>query len=169
MNKFLRIGLIVKPQGIRGEVKVLPLSDDSNRFRKLKEVFIDEKPYKVLNSRVVGNEVFVSISGFADRNSAELLRGKYMCVDRANAIEPSEGHYFIADIINSQLLDENEAVIGKIVDITQANTDIFTVQCNDGRVMRFPFLKKVVFKVDVEFGKVFAYKNKLEEVCVYED
>jgi 16S rRNA processing protein RimM len=42
MESRLKIGLIVKPQGIKGELKVQPLTDDSCRFKKLKQVIIDE-------------------------------------------------------------------------------------------------------------------------------
>ena len=42
-NNFLRVGVIANTHGIRGEVKVFPTTDDINRFKKLKQVFIDTK------------------------------------------------------------------------------------------------------------------------------
>lgn len=169
MDNLLRVGLIVKPQGIRGEVKVISLTDDSSRFKFLNEVIIDGILYKVLNARVLDNEVFVALKGVADRNTAELLRGKYMSVDRQNAVELEEGRYFITDIEGCLILDEQDNLLGTITEITEANTDIFTVKCINGKIMRFPFLKKVVFKVDTENKKVYVYRDKLEEVSVYED
>ena len=48
MKKFLTIGEITKPHGVKGEVKVFPLTDDINRFKKLKRVFIEGKEvYKI--------------------------------------------------------------------------------------------------------------------------
>ena len=41
MEQFLRVGVITSPHGVRGEVKVFPTTDDINRFKKLKEVFLD--------------------------------------------------------------------------------------------------------------------------------
>ena len=47
MQEIFRIGLISRPQGIRGEVKVMPLTDDPSRFLKLKETIIDGEKYKI--------------------------------------------------------------------------------------------------------------------------
>ena len=47
MEKLFKIGLIVKPQGIKGEFKVQPLTDDITRFSNLKDVLIDDKNYRV--------------------------------------------------------------------------------------------------------------------------
>ena len=36
MTDFLTVGKILKAQGIKGEVKIVPLTDDPQRFKKLK-------------------------------------------------------------------------------------------------------------------------------------
>ena len=41
MEDFLQIGVISSTHGIKGEVKVFPTTDDVNRFKKLKEVYLD--------------------------------------------------------------------------------------------------------------------------------
>ena len=47
----LIVGKIVKPQGIRGELKVLPYTDGAEDFQKFKRVFIDGAEYKILGVR----------------------------------------------------------------------------------------------------------------------
>ena len=169
MVETLKIGLIVKPQGIRGELKVQPLTDDINRFRKLKEVIIDEKTYKVLNTTIGGNVVFISISGVADRNVAESFRGKFLRVTRENAIALEEGRYFIVDIIDCEVVTDNGNKVGKVIDVTSARTDVFTLTCEDGRIMRFPFLNDLVLNVDVINKKITVSEKRLKEVSCYED
>ena len=50
--EYLKIGLILKPQGIRGEIKVLPLTDNPQRFIGLKQAFLSEekKPVRIMGS-----------------------------------------------------------------------------------------------------------------------
>ena len=165
---MLKIGVIVKPQGIKGEVKVQPFTDDINRFKKLKEVIIDDKSYRVLNAVIGGGTVFLSLSGIADRDVAETFRGKFLFVTRENAVPLEEGRYFIVDIIGCELKTEKNTV-GVITDVTSARTDIFTIKCTDGKIMRFPFLKEMIISVDVENKTVVVKGKRLSEVACYEN
>ena len=168
MEERLKIGVIVKPQGIKGEVKVQPFTDDITRFKKLKEVIIDDKTYRVLNAVIGGGTVFLSLSGIPDRNTAETFRGKFLFVTRENAVPLEEGRYFIVDIIGCELKTE-DSLFGVITDVASARTDIFTVKCVDGKIMRFPFLKEMIISVDVENKTVSVKGKRLSEVACYED
>ena len=123
MQDTIRIGLIVKPQGIRGEVKVQPLTDDINRFKNLKEVIIDGKNYRVTSSVIGGGTVFLSLFGVSDRNTAETFRGKYLNVTRENAIPLEEGRYFIIDIVGCNVFTDDGKEIGTVVDVFSSATN----------------------------------------------
>ena len=169
MEQTLKIGVIVKPQGIKGEVKVQPLTDDITRFKKLKEVLIDGKNYRVENAVIGGGTVFLSLSGIVDRNTAETFRGKFLCVTRDNAVDLPKGRYFITDIIGCKVVTDLDQTIGEIIDVTSARTDIFTVKCADGRIMRFPFLNDAVICVDVLNKTVTVNAKRLGEISCYEN
>ncbi len=169
MENTLKVGLIVKPQGIKGELKVQPLTDDVNRFKKLKDVIIDGKSYKVVKAIIAGNMAIVSLFGIADRDIAETFRGKFICVNRENAVPLEEGRYFIADIIGCKLFTDNGSEVGHIIDVTTARTDIFTVECMDKTIMRFPFLKDAVVSIDVENKLVTVKAKRLSEIACYEN
>ncbi len=169
MEQFLKIGVIVKPQGVKGEVKVQPLTDDITRFNKLKEVIIDGKTYKVEKATVGGGTVFISLSGITDRNVAELFRGKFLLVDRENAIPLEEGRYFIADIVGCEVVTEKGNPVGRVIDVFSARTDIFTLRTSDNRTLRFPFLKDLIVSVDIENQLITLCEKRLGEVSVYEN
>ena len=169
MQDLIRIGLIVKPQGIRGEVKVQPLTDDINRYKNLKEVIIDDKNYRVTSAVIGGGTVFLSLFGVSDRNVAETFRGKYIHVTRENAIPLEEGRYFIFDIIGCNVITDSGEEIGQVSDVFSSRTDVFTVKCIDGRILRFPFLKDLVMSVDVEDKKIIVNGKRLLEVSCYEN
>ena len=127
MENLIKIGEITKPQGIRGEVKIRAYVDDENRFYDLDEVFVGDTLYRVLSARVNGQEVFLSLSGVADRNQAELLRGKELFVTRDNATELGENEFFIVDVLGSTVLLDDGTKIGAVIDITQSRTVKFCV------------------------------------------
>ena len=165
----LKVGLIVKPQGIKGEVKIQPLTDDINRFKNLKEVIIDDKNYRVLKAVIGGGTVFLTISGISDRNTAEAFRGKFLYVTRENAVPLEEGRYFIADIIGCELVNDKGAKLGQITDVTPNRVDVITVKKTDGKIMRFPFLNDLVIDVDIINQKMTVLAKRLAEVSVDED
>ena len=94
MKKFLLIGQAVKPQGVRGEIKVLPATDDVERFCDLENVFLDEKGEickKVESARTREGFAYVKLEGVDDRDEAECLRGCSFYIDRAHAVPLPEG------------------------------------------------------------------------------
>ena len=168
MEQMLKIGVVVKPQGIKGELKVAPFTDDANRFKKLKQVIIDGQVYKVSGAKIGADAVFLALFGVQDRNQAETFRNKELFVEREDAVTPKQDHYFIVDIIGCTVKTETDQVVGVVTDVTQAKTDIFTLDCN-GRTMRFPFLKDLLVSVDTQ-GKTITVKEKrLKEISCYED
>lgn len=168
MEDFIKIGIIVKPQGIKGEVKVKPITDDISRFDSLKKVFVGGVEKRVLSVKRSPDFVFLALSGVEDRNASEMLRNMDVFIRREDAVKLDEGSYFIADIIGCFVFDEEQKNYGKIIDVTSAKTDYFTVEDN-GKIMRFPFLKKLLVKVDLIEKKVFVKKDKLLEVAFYEN
>lgn len=169
MEEFFKIGVIVKPQGVRGELKVQPLTDDIRRFTNLKQVFIDGKPVKVLSSRLGAREIFITLSGVPDRNVAETMRNKFLCVRREDAVKLPENTYFISDIIGCKLTFKGKEPFAEVVDVTEAKTDYFTARLINGEIIRFPFLKDILIKVDIENSLIILDEKRFNEVCVYEN
>ena len=76
MQQTIVIGQVLKPQGVRGEVKVKPLLDDAADIKHIPRVTIAGKEYKVLSARCDASFAYLGLAGVADRDAAELLRGK---------------------------------------------------------------------------------------------
>ena len=165
MENMLTIGTILKPQGIRGEVKVKPYTDDAEYFCGLKRVFLDGEEMKVLSVRTGAGAVFLGLKGVPDRNAAELLRGKDILIPREEAPDPGEGRYYIADLLGSEIFTEDGELIGILKDIRQAATDIYTLEMG-GRDILFPAVKGVITELDIANKKITVNKKRFEEVAV---
>ena len=169
MEEKLKVGLITRPQGVRGELKVQPLTDDYKRFSKLKDVIIDDRIFKIEKVRFGDTEVFISLFGVADRNAAEILRGKFLYVKRENAVKLPENRYFIVDLIGCKLYFKDGESFAELIDVTSAKTDILTAKCNDGKTVRFPFLNDAVLSVDKKKKKILLCEKRFTEIACYED
>ncbi len=168
MNDNIIIGRVVKAVGIKGEIKVAPITDDMLRYKKLKTVYITGIPYQILSCRFDKAFVFLKLNGFFTRDDAEKIVGDYLEIDRANAIVPEKG-YLIADIEGCKLFLSDGEEVGVITDVAQYGAaDVFTIEGN-GKVCRCPFLNKVIEKIDVESKIIVANKKEFTAVCVYED
>ena len=95
------IGEIVKAQGIKGEVKVKPMTDDLARFGCLKTVSVDGCPFKLRNATARGGFVYLSFEGVNSRNDAEVLVGRKILIDRSQAKKTEEGEFFIVDLVQT--------------------------------------------------------------------
>lgn len=165
MTDKLNVGEVLKPQGIRGELKVKPFTDDAEVFRDFTRVFVEETPYKVLSVRTGGGLVFLGLKGVPDRNAAELLRGKQLYVAREDAPVPEEGRYYIADLLGCNLVTETGETLGRLTGVRQAATDIYTVEM-DGKEVMFPAADGVITAVDVQSGTITVNKKRFFEVAV---
>lgn len=165
MTETLTVGIIVKPQGIRGELKVKPFTDRAEDFHAFRRVFLDGEEYKVLSVRTGGGAVFLGLKGVADRNAAELLRGKEVVVLRSDAPEPEEGRYYIADLLGCDIVTEQGKILGTLKDVRQAATDVYTL-FDGARDILFPAADGVVLSVDVEGGRITVDEKRFYEVAV---
>lgn len=169
MERTLKIGIAVKPQGVRGEIKVRPLTDDPQRFKSLKEVIIDGVSHKVLNARVGGEDVFITLFGVSDRNAAEKFRGKFLHVKREDAVGTGKDRYFIADLIGARVVDERGVTYGVIANITEGKTDVIWLESDSGEKSAFPFLKKVLVGVDIAAKTMTVDSARFSEVVCREN
>lgn len=164
----LTVGKIAKPQGVGGEVKIVPLTDDVNRFKSLKNVFIGGKEYAVEKARISPNGVFLTLSGVRDRNTAETLRNLDVEVDRKDAVALEQDRYFIVDLISSDVF-VGEENIGKLVDVLQyGSADVYVISTKKGRAM-IPAIKRIIVDISVQNKKIVLDRQAFDDLVVYEE
>ena len=166
MKKML-IGTVVKAQGLRGEIKIKPYTDDIDNLLNIKNVFIDDISYKVLASRENGGMLFFYLSRICSIEDAETLRGKDIFIDRDDAAPLEEGGHYIVDILGCEVF-AGQNYVGKVTNIDQfGSADIYTVKGE--KTVRFPYLKKLVINADISNKKIILDEKVFLEVSIYED
>lgn len=169
LKKFL-IGEIVNVHGVKGALKVRPLTDHPIRFTKLDEVQVvlpKNSPngvelsysYKVISAVISGEFVLLRLYGIQDRNQAELYRGAMLEIPREKTIDLPADTYFIGDLIGCTVIEETddgtELPLGKVTDVFRTGSnDVYQVENDAHQELLLPAIAQVIREVDVEKGMI---------------
>ena len=149
MKDFMSVGQIGKTHGLKGEVKVFSLTDTLERFKKLKNVYIDGEIRKVEGCKLQADKVILKIEGIDSIEQAETYRNKYLMVKREDAVKLSEDSYYVADILECTVFEENGEELGKVFDVLNTpGNDVYWVKGN--KEVLIPVLKDIVVSIDID-------------------
>ena len=155
--EYLVIGQISKPHGVRGEVRVMPHTDDPQRFTWLESVFVGDtngEPMAVEHARLHKTMVLLKLAGVNGRDDAELLRGKLLYVSELDAIPLDEDEYFLFELEGMEVVTEDGRILGILIEVleTKAN-NVFIVRGDNGEVL-LPDTEEVIQEIDFENGRI---------------
>lgn len=169
MENLLQIGVITSTHGIKGEVKVFPTTDDTNRFKKLKECFIEFKdemiPVKAQGCKFFKNMVILKFEGIDNINDIEKYKQCKLWVDREHAVKLAQDEYFVADLIGTAVVKEDGEKLGILTEIipTGAN-DVYVVTDETKKEWLLPAIKECILEIDMENQKmVVRFMKGMEE------
>ena len=148
-KRFIEMGQIVAPSGIRGEVKINPNCHVSD-FATYAP-FFDEHGHtlKVSVKRIFKNQVIALINDVRDRNSAEALRGTKLFVQRKSLPTLKDNEYYVCDLIN-MTVKENSKVIGSVIDVQNYGaSDILQIKKSDGSELLLAMSPATILNVDL--------------------
>ncbi len=146
------VGKITKAHGLRGEVVVLVLSDNPDRFIAGASVFLEDgRELGVGAVRANGGRLLVSFHGVEDRTQAERLRGATLVVPTSMLPALPPGEYWPHRLIGCRVVSESGRSLGAIADVisTPAN-DLWAAVDEQGVEILIPALKEFVLDVNVD-------------------
>lgn len=151
------IGKILGAHGIRGELKVYPLTSDPGRFHELESVYVGEDSkqavYEIELVRLHKGNVLLTLKGISDRNASEKMIGRMISINREDAITLSEDEYFIEELIGMNVIDTEGQAVGVVSDILQTTGSTDTVEIKTAEKTIYIPARKVYFlKVNVAEG-----------------
>ena len=162
MEDLYQVGSITKTHGIRGEVKVFPLTDDISRFKNMKNLLLDggKDGYislEVENARPQKNLVILKFKGIDNINDIEKYKGQGLYVTKENRVELKDDEYFIADLIGCEVYvdTDSDKKFGTISDVMETGAnDVYEITLENGKTVLVPAIKECILNVDIEGGRV---------------
>ena len=165
MEDLYQVGSITQTHGIKGEVKVFPLTDDINRFKNMRNLLLDAGKegfisLEVENVRPQKNLVILKFKGIDNINDIEKYKGKGLYVTKENRVELKEDEYFISDLIGLHVyLDTDESVVfGEVTDVLQTGAnDVYEIEVAIGGIILIPAIKDCIKSIDINEGKMLIH------------
>ena len=162
----MQIGVITKPQALKGQFRVKPTKILFDDFKDLKEVSINGINYEV--EKVIFRDTFVimKVKGIDDIDVVEGLRNVPIFVDDIEDEVLEEDEYFIDDLIGANVVDDKGIVIGQILNIqSYGGASVITVKNGDKEIM-FPHARNVIKSFDATHKKVVVDRKIFEEISL---
>lgn len=165
MDNYLRVGVITTTHGIKGEVKVFPTTDDMERFKELKQVFLDTGkeyiPLEIEGVKFFKQMTILKFKGIDDINDIEKYRGKDLLITREQAVKLKEDEYFIYDLIDSEVIDEAGEKLGILTEILKtAANDVYVVRMENGKELLLPAIKDCILNIDPDSKRILVHLMK---------
>lgn len=158
MLEYFKIGQIVKVQGLKGDMRVYPLTDYKERFEELDWVYISDDTktkYEIEKVRYKGNVVILKIKGIDTINDAEKLIKKYLKIPRENARELEDDEYFISDLIGIKAYTVDGEYVGVLNDVLQTGAnDVYLIKNDENKEILIPAIKKFVPELSIKDKKM---------------
>lgn len=165
---MLSVGKILKPHGIKGELKVESYMDSAESFLPIKHVKIKNTTYTIKKVRVSGGFVYLFFDGIDNMDMAEKLRSCEIFAERTELPDLPIDRYYICDLIGCSVSD-GDKVYGKIKDVLNYGSADIVVLSKQGKEISFPWIKEVEKSIDIDAKLFLVNKDKFQEVVVYED
>ncbi len=155
--RYLVVGRIVRPWGVRGELKVEILTEDPARFEQLEAVYVGPQfvSYRLEGARLHRGVVLLKLAGCDDRNAAEGLRDLLVQVAMEDALPLEEGEYWVHQIVGLEVWTTEGDLLGLVQEVLEtAANDAYVVRDRSGREVLIPALRSVVLEIDLAAGRM---------------
>jgi 16S rRNA processing protein RimM len=159
----LVVGRVGRPHGIHGELAVHVHTDDPDLRFAAGSVLATEPaargPLTVASSRWHSGRLLVRFAGYADRDSAEDLRGTVLVMDSADVAPPGPDEFHDYQLVGLSVLTRAGEPVGVVTDVRHQGQDLLVIQPSAGPPgatgrdqILVPFVAAIVPEVDVEAG-----------------
>ena len=159
MQEYLEIGQIVNTHVLKGFVKVVPFTDEIERFSQLKKLFIvynkENIEFEIEKIKYFKNMVILKLKGIEHINEVEKYKNCFLKIRREDAKKLDKNTYFIADLIGIKVYDEQGNNIGKLEDVfPTGSNDVYVVKDEKGKQILLPAISSVIKKIDLDEEKI---------------
>lgn len=156
MIEYIKVGKIVNTHGIKGELKIISMTDYIERFEELEYIYTEKDNVKrnIRSVKYVKNLVVLSLEGIDSMNDAETFKNTLISIDKSQVRELPEGRYYIYDLEGLDVYLLNGDKLGKLTEVFQNSAnDVYEV--TDGKKKYYiPAIKQVIKEVNLQENKM---------------
>ena len=152
-KELVHVGTFGQPQGLKGEIKINIYTSSFESFKILKNFFIEGEQSVLVFSKIkkVGKKIIGSFENCKDRDTALSFKGKHILTLRENFPKTGNNEFYIVDLINCQVVDIKNNILGKVVNIQNFGAgDLIEIISDNKKNFYIPMNKDNLVKIDSE-------------------
>lgn len=159
LPEFVAIGHVERAHGIRGDVRVRPLTDHPERFKQIKRVFIEHPQgatdeYELTKVVVHEHVIYLGLRGITTREQAQILKGATLKIRREECLPVGDDEYYHFELVGAEVRTTAGVHLGRVESVWELPANDVIVVRNDDREWLIPVIKPVIKNVDVEKGEI---------------
>ncbi len=158
---MFKVGKIVNTHGIRGEVKVLRITDFAERFTRGNSLYIANAEGSLIKVTIDGHRMhkgfdLLHFSGYDNINDVEGFKGAFLKIDDSQLTELADGEFYYHEIIGCKVFSlttkEELGVIKEI--LSPGANDVWVIKQKAGKDLLIPYIPDVVKDIDVDQKRI---------------
>lgn len=155
--QYLVVGEVLRPHGVRGEVRVRVLTENREQLLDLEYVYLadsseDKRRVRWEVKQVRFNKAYalLTLAGCASRDDADRLRSKLVMIDRVQAAPLQGEQYYLFQLIGLRVLSKNKE-IGQVKEVLQTGAnDVYIVESPTHGELLLPAHDETIVSIDFE-------------------
>jgi 16S rRNA processing protein RimM len=160
---LIAVGEVLGPHGLRGDVRVRPLTDrPRERFRDLETCFLcdpaldHQEACRIVSSRFEASSVLVRLDGVDSPEAARALSGRLLAVERERALPPRPGEFYPWQLEGAVVETPDGRPLGRFLRVMDSPAQPLWVIERDGREWLLPAVPEFVVEVSVAERRIVA-------------
>jgi 16S rRNA processing protein RimM len=150
-DQRIAVGRINSTWGLRGHVKVTPLTSNPNRFNPGTTLIVKGQPTTVVDLNTSQGYPIVKFDGYPDATAAESLRGGLIEIDEAALPPLPEGEYYLHDLEGLDVVTRDGEAVGTLIEVlTTGANDVYVIRRAGKPNALVPAIPDVVLSVNLE-------------------
>ena len=156
MDKQIVIGKIVAPHGVRGDIRIMPLTEKPEQFLDMEYLLLEDgRKLTVKYARFQKRMILVTTQELHNMNEAELLRDKKVLINVEDLPELDEGTFYVADLIGLPVFDEQGQQLGTFKECLETGSnDVYVIAVPGQKDILVPALKQYVKEINVKEKRI---------------
>ncbi len=159
LDDCYQLGYIIKPHGLKGELKLFIDADIPENYQNLESFFVLKEhqmvPFFIEYLSIKGNTGICALEEILSIEDASILKGLPIYLPLTMLPELPESEFYLHDLQHCQLYDQNNQWVGEVKDLVEAGPQILlTVYDSDNRELLIPYNKELLKSFDKEEKKL---------------
>lgn len=155
LSDFVVIGIIEKPHGIKGDVKVRAVTNYPARFKSLHKVIVEPpaggiEELEISKIWVRGKVVYLHFKGVDTRDKANAIKGAFLSVKQEDVLPLEEGWFYHFKILGFEVKTISNEILGYVQEVMDLPANAVLVVKNENREYLIPVIRDVVKSMDMD-------------------